>query len=116
MYSRCQQTPYSHTHVFVHVFFLWFRARTLAARPATASRPPAAAASDLEVLLIRLVRVGVRVPLLDLGLVASVLHLVLHVQRLVAVHAHVAPDSWPMREEEGGPVFMNTLYSYCIHV
>ena len=39
----------------------------------------------LEVLLAGHVRVGVRVPLHDLGLVACLLQLVLEVQRLVAV-------------------------------
>ena len=59
-------------------------------RPPPHTAPAAAAlASHLEVLLVRAVRVGVGVPLLDRLLVAGGLKLALEVERLVAVDALV---------------------------
>ena len=45
----------------------------------------------LEVLLVGRVRVGLRVPIRGLGLVACLLRLVLEVQRLVAVDESLCP-------------------------
>ena len=59
---------------------------TLHALPPEA--PPACL--DLEVLLIRLIRVRIRVPLFHRLLVAGLLELVLHVEGLVAVDELVA--------------------------
>ena len=61
----------------------------------------------LEVLLAGHVRVGVRVPLHDLGLVACLLQLVLEVQRLVAVDESLCP---PLYSEYN--VFTDLLLSY----